>query len=79
MWENTTPSTELPRDFSAVIGTLQLGFVLVSLIMCLWQWNFISLTFMKGWEDMQKMGGVRSRNLGTEKSELGRKTNSRFK
>ena len=28
MWENTTPSTELPRDFCARIGTLQLGVVL---------------------------------------------------
>ena len=30
MWENTTPSTELPRDFCAGIGMLQLGVVLVS-------------------------------------------------
>ena len=29
MWENTTPSTELPRDFCAEIGPLQLGAVLV--------------------------------------------------
>ena len=29
MWENTTPSTELPRDFCAGIGPLQLGVVLV--------------------------------------------------
>ena len=29
MWENTTPSTELPRDFCAGIRPLQLGFVLV--------------------------------------------------
>ena len=29
MWENTTPSTELPRDFCARIGPLQLGVVLV--------------------------------------------------
>ena len=28
-WENTTPSTELPRDFCAGIGPLQLGVVLV--------------------------------------------------
>ena len=32
MWENTTPSTELPRDFSAGIGPLQLGVVLVNII-----------------------------------------------
>ena len=30
--ENTTPSTELPRDFCAGIGPLQLGVVLVSFI-----------------------------------------------
>ena len=29
VWENTTPSTELPRDFCAGIGPLQLGVVLV--------------------------------------------------
>ena len=29
MSENTTPSTELPRDFCAGIGPLQLGVVLV--------------------------------------------------
>ena len=29
MWENTTPSTELPRDFCAGIGPLQHGVVLV--------------------------------------------------
>ena len=29
MFENTTPSTELPRDFCAGIGPLQLGVVLV--------------------------------------------------
>ena len=29
MWENTTPSTELPSDFCAGIGPLQLGVVLV--------------------------------------------------
>ena len=29
MWENTTPSTEFPRDFCAGIGLLQLGIVLV--------------------------------------------------
>ena len=29
VWENTTPSTELPRDFSSGIGPLQLGVVLV--------------------------------------------------
>ena len=28
MWENTTPSTELPRDFCAGIGPLQLAVVL---------------------------------------------------
>ena len=32
MWENTTPSTELPRDFYAGIGPLQLGVVLVFII-----------------------------------------------
>ena len=32
MWENTTPSTELPRDFCAGIGPLQLGVVLVKII-----------------------------------------------
>ena len=32
MWENTTPSTELPRDFCAGIGPLQLGVVLVTII-----------------------------------------------
>ena len=32
LWENTTPSTELPRDFCAGIGPLQLGVVLVFLI-----------------------------------------------
>ena len=29
MWENTTPNTELPSDFCAGIGPLQLGVVLV--------------------------------------------------
>ena len=29
MWENMTPSTELPHDFCAGIGPLQLGVVLV--------------------------------------------------
>ena len=29
VWENTTPSTELPRDFCAGIGPLQLSVVLV--------------------------------------------------
>ena len=29
MWENTTPSTELPRDFCGGIGPLQLGVMLV--------------------------------------------------
>ena len=29
VWENMTPSTELPRDFCAGIGPLQLGVVLV--------------------------------------------------
>ena len=29
VWENTTPSTELPRYFCAGIGPLQLGVVLV--------------------------------------------------
>ena len=32
MWENTTPSTELPRVFCAGIGPLQLGVVLVLII-----------------------------------------------
>ena len=31
MWGNTTPSTELPRDFCAGIGPPQLGVVLVLL------------------------------------------------
>ena len=31
VWENTTPSPELPRDFRAGIGPLQLGVVLVFL------------------------------------------------
>ena len=31
VWENTTPSSELPRDFCAGIGPLQLGVVLVFL------------------------------------------------
>ena len=30
MWENMTPSTELPHDFCAGIGPLQLGVVLVT-------------------------------------------------
>ena len=30
VWENMTPSTELPRDFCAGIGPLWLGIVLVS-------------------------------------------------
>ena len=30
VWKNTTPCTELPRDFCAGIGPLQLGVVLVS-------------------------------------------------
>ena len=29
VWENTTPSTEFPRDFCAWIGPLQLGVVFV--------------------------------------------------
>ena len=29
MWENTTPSTELPLNFCAEIGPLQVGVVLV--------------------------------------------------
>ena len=32
VWENTTPCTELPRDFCAGIGPLQLGVVLVFFI-----------------------------------------------
>ena len=32
MWENTTPSTELPPDFCAGIGPLQLGVVLVPIV-----------------------------------------------
>ena len=32
MWENTTPSTRLPRDFYDGIGLLQLGVMLVSFI-----------------------------------------------
>ena len=32
VWGNTTPSTELPRDFCAGIGALQLGVVLVILM-----------------------------------------------
>ena len=32
LWENTTPSTELPRDFCAGFGSLQLGVVLVIII-----------------------------------------------
>ena len=32
VWENMTPSTELPRDFCAGIGPLQLGVVLVCLL-----------------------------------------------
>ena len=32
MWENTNPSTELPRDFCAGIGPLQFGVVLLFLI-----------------------------------------------
>ena len=48
MWENTTPSTELPRDFCAGISPLQLGVVLVykhfifcmhSLWYCLAKWD----------------------------------------
>ena len=39
VWENTTPSTELPSDFCAGSGPLQLGVVLVFL-------NF----FFKKWE-----------------------------
>ena len=31
MWQNTTTSTELPRDSCAGIGPLQLGVVLVPL------------------------------------------------
>ena len=31
VWENMTPGTELPRDFCAGIGPLQLGVVLVCL------------------------------------------------
>ena len=33
VWDNTTPSTELPRDFCAGIGPRQLGFVLVGPIL----------------------------------------------
>ena len=33
--KNTTPSTELPRDFCAGIGPLQLGVVLVFIIFCI--------------------------------------------
>ena len=36
MWENTTPSTELPRDHCAGIGPLQLGVVLVGLLIVAW-------------------------------------------
>ena len=32
MWENMTPSTELPRDFCTGIGPLQLDVVLVSFL-----------------------------------------------
>ena len=31
MWENTAPGTELPRDFCARIGPMQLGVVFVFL------------------------------------------------
>ena len=41
VWENTTPSTELPRDFYAGIGPLQLGVVLVLLQFYLWTFTEI--------------------------------------
>ena len=39
MWENTTLSTELPRDFCSRIGPLQLGVVLV-------HFHFASILFI---------------------------------
>ena len=44
MWQNTTPSAELPRDLCAGIGPLQLGVVLVEL---LFQTTDICLTYVK--------------------------------
>ena len=32
VWENTTPSNELPRDFCVGIDPLQLGVVLVDIL-----------------------------------------------
>ena len=41
MWENTTPSTESPRDICAGSGPLQLGVVLVSIIFVLSKSSFL--------------------------------------
>ena len=45
MWENMTPSTELPRDFCAGIGPLQLGVVLVLLL--LYQTALIAVLYIE--------------------------------
>ena len=47
VWKNATSSTELPRDFCAGIGPLQLGVVLVFFISVLsvlgWIWIALSV------------------------------------
>ena len=43
VWENTTPSTELPHDFCAEIGPLQLGVVLVLYCFVLLLWIIASM------------------------------------
>ena len=52
MWENTTPSTELPRDLCARIGPLQLGVVLVLLCFKLPVTVFHLGLWYLGWDNL---------------------------
>ena len=54
MWENTTPSTELPRDFCAGIGPLHLGVVLVSYLLYIIQIDQVDLI---EWIDQHYLSG----------------------
>ena len=56
VWESTTPSTELPSDFCAEIGPLQLGVVLVFFILtdstgifrvCFFRVNIACISFVR--------------------------------
>ena len=68
VWENTTPSTELPRGFCAGIGPLQLGVVLVFHVVEMLSksdsWSFVQIdrnltyTFMKSSINESKYEGI---------------------